>query len=575
MHLAVVNHHPDIAGIRTGQRPLFHLLHNPFQDGRHEAGVDRPAHDGAAKYELPAPRERYFLFGFDIQHQILTVHLIFPGIGHPLEIRLDYHPHLAELARAAGLFFMAVIGGSHFGNRFPVRDFRREKLHVDLILIRQLPFQDIQVVFALPLHDRLFQFFRILDQDRRILEMSPIQQLAELFVLSRLDRPDGRPVTGFREFDRFDLDSRSGGGQRLVRTRALQFHGAADVPGLHFRHFDAPFACHGEQLRYLLFISRFRIDQFHAFGHPTRNHPEEGHLAKMRFDGAFEYEQRGRSFAVGRDFAAVHVPESGSLDRAGSHVDNKLHQPFRPDIAFARSAEHRHQVAFGQPEFQPRTHFVLRQHAFVEIEFHQRLVVLGGRFGQYLIQFAGPLHFGFGDFEFLADPGIAFELVHFHQQHIDERIETGPRIDRILHQHGFHAGSHPQRFERIFPRSLLAVQLIDHGDDRFLVRTRIARLNFRPHFETVLRIQQHHAHVGYFERRKQPAAKVVRTRRIDDVQLTPVVLGEQDRRVNRPFIQMFDLRVVRQRIVVFDTAAAVDHLSVKSHCLGQSRLSRA
>ena len=470
---------------------------------------------------------------------------------------------------------MTVIGGSHFGNRFPVRDFRRKKLHVDLILIRQLPFQDIQVVFALPLHDRLFQFFRVLDQDRRILEMSPIQQLAELFVLARLDRPDGRPVTGFREFDRFDLDSRSGGGQRLVRTRALQFHGAADVPGLHFRHFDAPFACHGEQLRYLLLISRFRIDQFHAFGHPTRNHPEEGHLAKMRFDGAFEYEQRGRSFAVGRDFAAVHVPESGSLDRAGSHVDNKLHQPFRPDIAFARSAEHRHQVAFGQPEFQPRTHFVLRQHAFVEIEFHQRLVVLGGRFGQYLIQFAGPLHFGFGDFEFLADPGIAFELVHFHQQHIDERIETRPRIDRILHQHGFHAGSHPQRFERIFPRSLFAVQLIDHGDDRFLVHTRIARLNFRPHFETVLRIQQHHAHVGYFERRKQPAAKVVRTRRIDDVQLTPVVLGEQDRRVNRPFIQMFDLRVVRQRIVVFDAAAAVDHLSVKSHCLGQSRLSRA
>ena len=328
-------------------------------------------------------------------------------------------------------------------------------------------------------------------------------------------------------------------------------------------------------MRYFFLVARLRVDQLHAFGHLPRHDAEERHFAQMRFDGTLEDEQRGRSRAVGRDLAPVRRLESGRLDRTGRYVDDEFHQPLGPYVALARSAEHRDQVALGESQLQTRTQLVLRQYALVEIELHQRLVVLGGRLGQDAVQLGGPFHFRLGDFELLAYAGIALETIHFHQQHVDERVEAGPRIDRILHDDRRDLRSRLQRIERSLPRRLFMVELVDDRDDRLLVPPGIARLNFRSDLEPVLGVEEHHAHVGHPERREQSAAKVVRARRVDDVQLAPHVLGEQDRRIDRAFIKVLHVSVIRERIVVLDASAPVDHPSVESHRLGQRGLARA
>ena len=119
------------------------------------------------------------------------------------------------------------------------------------------------------------------------------------------------------------------------------------------------------------------------------------------------------------------------------------------------------------------------------------------------------------------------------------------------------------------------VELVDDRDDRLLVPPGIARLNFRSDLEPVLGVEEHHAHVGHPECREQSAAEVVRARRVDDVQLAPHVLGEQDRRIDRAFIKVLHIGVIRERVVVFDASAPVDHPSVESHRLGQRGLARA
>lgn len=44
------------------------------------------------------------------------------------------------------------------------------------------------MMLSLSLHDRLLELLGIFDQNRRVLEVRPVQQLAELLVLAGLER---------------------------------------------------------------------------------------------------------------------------------------------------------------------------------------------------------------------------------------------------------------------------------------------------------------------------------------------------------------------------------------------------
>ena len=70
----------------------------------------------------------------------------------------DAHPDLGELARAAGLLFVAVFGFALALDRLAVFHARLGQFHVDIVTAAQTVGHDFQVQFALRGNDRLVQF---------------------------------------------------------------------------------------------------------------------------------------------------------------------------------------------------------------------------------------------------------------------------------------------------------------------------------------------------------------------------------------------------------------------------------
>ncbi len=259
---------------------------------------------------------------------------------------------------------------------------------------------------------------------------------------------DGSAVARLGEDDRLDPYGGAGGAQRVVGARALQLHGAADVAGRELRDLDAVLARHGEELRELLLVARARIDQLHAFGDAAADHAEVGYFADVLFELALEYERHGRLLGVGGHLLALDGEELRSLQRPGGHVDDELHESLGADVALAAGAEDGQHIAVRKADFQSVADVVLREGALLEVELHERFVVLGGRFDQLLVEGLGAFELRSRNLQLLAVAVVVLEAVHLHEQHVDESVESGALIDGILHDDGFHARSGADRVER-------------------------------------------------------------------------------------------------------------------------------
>ena len=483
--------------------------------------------------------------------------------------------HLAELARSARLFLVAVVGLRHFGDGLAVGDSRRDVLDLHLVIGGQARFEDVEVMLALALYDRLFQLLGISDQNRRVFVLGVVEQFAQLLLVGLDLGLYGGAVTRFGEYDRGDRHGCGGCRERVVGARAFQLDRAADVAGRQFGHFDAVFARHGEELRHLLLVARAGVEQLHAFGEFAADHAQVADLADVGFDLALEDERHGRLRLVGGDLLPLGREEFGRFERPRSDVDDELHEAFRSDVALAAGAEQRHDFTPRETDFESRTDVVLRERPLFEIELHERLVVLGGHLHQFAVQLRGALHLLGRNIELLARAVLVFEAVEFHHQHVDEGVEARPLVDGVLHDDGFHARCGADALDRPLEVGLLGVELVDDADERFRQFARIARLNLRTDFPAVLGVEDHYSHVAHLEGREEAAAEVVRSRTVDDVELAFHELREEDRGVDRAFVFVFDVGVVRQRIVRFDGAPAVDDLPLVGHCFGEGGFSGA
>ena len=295
----------------------------------------------------------------------------------------------------------------------------------------------------------------------------------------------------------------------------------------------------------------------------------------MLFDLALEYERHGGCRLVGGDLLALGREETRSLQRAGCHVDDEFHQALGADVALAAGAEDRHHLAFRNADFQTRTDVVLRECTFVEVELHERLVVFGGHFDQLLVQFLRLVYLLGGDLQFLAVAVVVLETVHLHQQHVDEGVEFRPLIDGVLYDDGLHARCGPDRLDRSFEIGFLGIELVHHADDGLFQQACIAGLDLAADLPAVLCVEQEYADVSHLECREEAPAEVVRARAVDDVQLAIHEFGREDRGIDRAFVFVLDIRVVRERVVRLDTTPAVDDLTLKGHRFGKGSFSRA
>ena len=315
--------------------------------------------------------------------------------------------------------------------------------------------------------------------------------------------------------------------------------------------------------------------QLGTFGDPAADDAEIGDLPDMLFDLTLEDERHGGCRLVGGDLLALGREETRSLQRAGCHVDDELHQALGADVALAAGAENRHQFTLGQADLQSGADVVLRERTLVEIELHERFVVFGGHFDQLLVQFLRLVHLVGGNLQLLAVAVVVLETVHLHQQHVDEGVELRPLVDGVLYDDGLHARCGPDRLDRGFEIGFLGIELVHHADDGLFQQACIAGLDLAADLPAVLCVEQEYAHVAYLECREEASAEVVRARAVDDVQLAIHEFGEEDRGIDRAFVFVLDIRIVRERVVRLDTTPAVDDLTLKGHRFGKGSFSRA
>ena len=191
------------------------------------------------------------------------------------------------------------------------------------------------------------------------------------------------------------------------------------------------------------------------------------------------------------------------------------------------------------------------------------------------MQLLSALHLLSGDFELLTSTILVGETIHLHHQYVDERIKTGTRINGILNDHGLHTRRSVDALDGLLPISILGIELIDDSDHGLVELTSVTSLNLGTSLETLDSADHTQTNVSHLECREQTTAEVVRTRGVDDIELATHKLREQSGRIDRTFVFVLDVGIVREGILAFDSTTTVDYLTFVSHSLGHRGFTRA
>ena len=483
--------------------------------------------------------------------------------------------HLTKLTSTTRLLLVAIVGLSHLRNRLTIGDLRRDVLEIDLVLRSDARAQDIQVVLTLTLNDGLLELLRVVYQDRGILVLGIVENLTQLLLVALLLALNGSTVARLGEGDRLDRHHIGSSREGIVGLRALELHGATDVTSRELGYLHTVLTSYGEELRDLLLVLRAGIHHLATLGQLTADHTEIGDLANVLLNLALEDECHGGSRLVGYDLGTLGREECGSLQRARSDIDDELHQTLRTDVALTAGAEDRHHLAVGHTNLQTGADIVLRQSALLEVELHEGLIVLGGHLDQLAVQLLRLLQLLGGNLELLAVTVVVLEAVHLHEQHIDEGTELGTLVYGILYDDGLHARSGLDRLIGSLERRLVAIELVDDTNNGLVELAGITSLNLATYLPAVGGVEYEYADITHLEGREERTAEVVRTRAVDDVELALHEFGEENRRIDRAFVLVLDIRIVRDRVIRLDTTPAIDHFPFVSHRLGKGSFSRA
>ena len=195
VHLTVEDVDDDVAGVGTGQRTLLHLLHDTLEDGGHEAGVDRAAHDAVVEDQLAAPLQGVLL---GVADGVLGL------VGHAVEVRLDEHVHLAELTATAGLFLVAVHGFGALGDGLAVGDVGGGEVDSQLVLVLEVPLHGVEVELTLATKNDLAQLAAVFEREAAVVGDEVLEGSADLLVVVAVGGLHGDGVDGSRELDLAD-----------------------------------------------------------------------------------------------------------------------------------------------------------------------------------------------------------------------------------------------------------------------------------------------------------------------------------------------------------------------------------
>ena len=144
---------------------------------------------------------------------------------------------------------------------------------------------------------------------------------------------------------------------------------------------------------------------------------------------------------------------------------------------------------------------------------------------------------------------VARELIHLHEQDVDERIEPCTTLQRILHRHHLRPEALHEAFHRVLIVRLFMVELVEGNDHRLAHTVYPAGEDFGTHLNAVLCVHDHERRGRDAQGGKHRPHKVVSPGGVDDIELAVHKLGIERGRIDGLLVKLLNLRIVRDGIL--------------------------
>ena len=174
--------------------------------------------------------------------------------------------------------------------------------------------------------------------------------------------------------------------------------------------------------------------------------------------------------------------------------------------------------------------------------------MLGGGLYQRLVQLHRLLHLLGGDFQYIGHASFRLPAIHLHFQHIHHGVERGAARNRILYLYHLTAPTIPQLGDRAIVIRLIVIQLVDNENHRFMELLRVTELVDGTYLHAILGIQHHQSRIGHVQGRDSASHEIVRTRAIDEIQLSTLPFHTENGREYRVTILLLNREIIAHRI---------------------------
>src|SRR5574344_52995 len=236
MHLAIIHKYPDVPRIRTCERAVCHLLHDTFQDSRHETSINSTTDNAVVEFKCATPFQIVRLLSLHIQCHILTVNLEFVSKWNTFHNWADKHTYLTELACTTRLFLVTIHLMSFLGNSLPIRNLRSKEFDFNTEFMLQSPFDHVDMLLSLTTENGLFQFLGIFYNNCRILGGHLVQRISKLSLIILILSLNGCTILRSREYDMLISNICPWLRKSNVVLASTKLDSTTDIPSHKFRN---------------------------------------------------------------------------------------------------------------------------------------------------------------------------------------------------------------------------------------------------------------------------------------------------------------------------------------------------
>ena len=362
--------------------------------------------------------------------------------------------------------------------------------------------------------------------------------------------------------------------ERVAGAHILEFHCATNVTSRKLTHLFAVSTRANEELCHTFLRTAVGILQIVTFFHHTAHHLEVLNFTDVRFNASLEEIDAGGCVFHWRHCLTARVVHRGHFVYIRHHVAQEFHQATHAHIFSCANAEHGEDAASHHTLADAFTHFVFGELFRFKELLHELFVILSSCFYECFVKQRSAFHFFCWD---VFDHRItAFFLPRefFHQNHVDETIESCSRSQGILHGNSLFAVDGLQIIKDRIVVAILVVKLIDEEDNGFVELFRVAEVVLCTYFRTESTIDEEDSRVGHIESGHRCAHKVVRTWAVDDIELLLIPFYVESSGKNGVAIFLFDWEVVGNGIFLGNTTAARESTSMVEHAFCERGFSR-